>query len=88
MTNIKTSRNLTTRFLYILVCFVATETQLEQFTQFIKDIHRKLNFTIEIGTNCSINPINLTITRLNNKHEFSYILQLHGYQQLFKIAAF
>ena len=70
--------NLSNNFLYwyryvddILACFVGTERQLQSFLNYINSIHTNIKFTLEIKQNNSINFLDLTITKQNNKHDFS-----------------
>lgn len=55
----------------ILACFVGTERQLKTFLNFINNLHPNIIFTLEIEQNGSINFLDLTITKENNKHDFS-----------------
>ena len=55
----------------ILVCFIGTTRQLNVLETFINSIHSNIKFTLEIEKDNSINFLDLTITRTNNKHGFS-----------------
>lgn len=55
----------------IICCFKGTDRQLQCFFDYINTIHPKIKFTIEREIDQSINFLDLTITRVNNVHEFS-----------------
>ena len=55
----------------ILTCFVGTERQLKYFLNYINNLHNNIQFTIEKEIDKSINFLDLTIKRENNKHIFS-----------------
>lgn len=55
----------------ILACFTGTDRQLQLFLDYINNIHPNIKFTIEIENNNSINFLDLTISRKENKHVFS-----------------
>ena len=55
----------------ILVCFTGTDRQLSIFLDFINNIHKNIQFTLEVETNNSINFLDLKITREENKHKFA-----------------
>ncbi|KAL3283515.1 hypothetical protein HHI36_006654 [Cryptolaemus montrouzieri] len=56
----------------IIVCFTGTNRQFTVFKNFIKNLHPKIKFTSEIEQNNSINFLDLTITRSNNKQFLIY----------------
>lgn len=82
----------------ILACFIGTDRQLHTFEKYINSIHPNIEFSIEIEQDKSINFLDITITRLQNKHEFSIFRKpshtdttihsssIHPYQQ--KVAAY
>lgn len=55
----------------IITCFIGTNRQLNHFLEFINSLHDNIKFTIELETNNSINFLDLTIQKLNNKFDFS-----------------
>ena len=55
----------------ILACFTGTERQLNQFLNFINNLHNNIKFTVEVQELNSINFLDFTITNLNGKHDFS-----------------
>lgn len=55
----------------IITCFVGTDRQLQSFFKYINSLHPNIKFTLETEQNNSINFLDLTITKVNNKHEFS-----------------
>ena len=55
----------------VLAIFLGTRRQLQNFLNFINDLHRNISFTIEIEVNDSINFLDLSITKQNNKLNFS-----------------
>lgn len=55
----------------ILIRFKGTDRQLTNFFDFLNSLHPKIKFTLEIEVNNSINFLDLTITKVNNKHQFS-----------------
>lgn len=55
----------------ILTCFIGTNRQLSKFLNFINNIHPNIKFTIEEEINNSINFLDLQISKINHKHEFS-----------------
>lgn len=55
----------------VLACFIGTERQLDQFLEFINNIHNNIKFTIEKEINSSINFLDITIKKSENKHDFS-----------------
>lgn len=72
------NNNFSKQFLYwhryvddILVCFLGTNRQLNTVLEYINKIHPNITFTSELEINNSINFLDLTITKINNKHDFS-----------------
>ena len=55
----------------ILACFTGAERQLNQFLNFINNMHNNIKLTVEVQELNSINCLDLTITSLNGKHDFS-----------------
>lgn len=55
----------------ILVCFKGTDRQFKNFENLLNSLHPNIKFSTEIETNTSINFLDLTITRLSNKLDFS-----------------
>lgn len=55
----------------VLACFTGTERQLDNFLDFINSIHNNIKFTIEKEHNNSINFLDLSINKINNKHNFA-----------------
>lgn len=55
----------------VLACFTGTDRQLKIFCEYINNLHANIKFTTEEETNNSINFLDLTITKYNNKHTFS-----------------
>lgn len=55
----------------VLTCFIGTETQLNQFIELINNLHPNIKFTIEREIDNSIDFLDLTIKKENNKHNFS-----------------
>ena len=55
----------------VLAIFLGTRRQLQNFLNFINDLHRNITFTIEIEVNDSINFLDLSITKQNNKLNIS-----------------
>ncbi|KAK9890817.1 hypothetical protein WA026_012160 [Henosepilachna vigintioctopunctata] len=55
----------------IITCFTGTDRSLKNFENFINAVHPNIKFTTEIESDKSIDFLELTITRLNNKFDFS-----------------
>ena len=55
----------------VLTCFIGTDRQLKVFIDFINSLHRNIKFTVELETDSTINFLDLTIRRENNRHVFS-----------------
>lgn len=55
----------------IIANFTGTTRQLDSFLTFINSVHSNIKFTIEMEQNNSINFLDLTISKINNKHDFS-----------------
>ena len=55
----------------ILCCFTGTRRQLDTFFNGVNKLHPNIKFTMEMEQNNSINFLDLTITKSNNKLEFS-----------------
>lgn len=55
----------------ILISFYGTNRQLTSFSEYINSIHPNIKFTIESENNNSINFLDLTIRRIDNKLDFS-----------------
>lgn len=55
----------------ILVCFKGTDRQLSTLQQFLNTLHPNITFTTELEENNSLNFLDLTLTKDNNKHIFS-----------------
>lgn len=67
------SNNLIYWFRYvddILILWKGTSRQLQQFHLKLNDLDKNIKFTLEIENNKSINFLDLTITRSQNKHIF------------------
>ncbi|KAK9886134.1 hypothetical protein WA026_014921 [Henosepilachna vigintioctopunctata] len=69
---------LSQRFLYwfryvddIICCFTGSKRQLHSFQNLINSIHPKIKFTLEEELDNSINFIDITIKKLDDKHSFS-----------------
>lgn len=72
--NHKLSKNFLFWFRYvddIFACFTGNVRQLNIFSNFINSLHNRIEFTLETEKNNSINFLDLTITRINNKLDFS-----------------
>ena len=54
----------------ILLMYKGSSRQIEQLHTHINKIHPKLKFTLETELNKSINFLDITITKLDNKHNF------------------
>ncbi|CAH2094625.1 unnamed protein product [Euphydryas editha] len=54
----------------IIICWTGTDRQLDIFVKNLNNIHPKIKFKSELEQNHSINFLDLTITRVNNKHQF------------------
>lgn len=54
----------------ILFLFKGTESDIINFANSFNTMHPKIKFTTELEQNCSINYLDLTITRKNDKHHF------------------
>lgn len=54
----------------ILICWTGTNRQLDLFLNKINNIHPKIKFKLELEQNNSINFLDLTITKVQGKHEF------------------
>lgn len=82
----------------IITCFTGTNRQLDTFVNFINGIHPKIHFTMEMEEDNKINFLDLTLNKVNGKHDFSIFRKpshtdtvihnrsLHPYQH--KLAAF
>jgi hypothetical protein len=69
---------LSNKFLYwyryvddIIACFTGTSRQLNTFVNNINTIHPNIKFTIELELDNAINFLDLTISKVNNSHDFS-----------------
>ena len=56
----------------VLACFTGTDRQLTVFLEYINNLHNNIKFTIENEINNSINFLDLTISRDNDKHIFNF----------------
>lgn len=82
----------------IFACFLGTRRQLDIFFKFINNLHHRIKFTIELEENNSINFLDLTISKTQNRLTFSIFhkpthtdmvipnCSLHPYK--YKLAAF
>ena len=55
----------------ILVCFNGTYGQIDTFLQYLNTVHTNIKFTMELESNNSINFLDLTLKKFNNRHQFS-----------------
>ena len=55
----------------ILVCFNGTYRQIDTFLQYLNTVHPNIKFTMELESNNSINFLDLTLKKFNNRHQFS-----------------
>ena len=55
----------------ILCLWLGDREDLSEFLEYINNIHPKINFTLETEQDSKINFLDLTITRVDNKHSFS-----------------
>lgn len=54
----------------ILICWNGSERQFTQFMQNLNAVHENIKFTVEKENEGTLNFLDLTITRINKKHEF------------------
>ena len=55
----------------ILLLYNGNSIQTKQLHQHINKLHRKLNFTLETEVNNTMNFLDLTITKTDNRHTFN-----------------
>ena len=55
----------------VVACFTGSQRQLTSFLNYINSIHENISLTLELELNNSINFLDLTIERKDNKFEFS-----------------
>ena len=60
-----------TDMLMTLLLYNGNNIQIKQLHQYIKKLHPKLNFTLEIEVNKMVNFLDLTITKTDNKSTFN-----------------
>ncbi|XP_052746613.1 uncharacterized protein LOC128199716 [Bicyclus anynana] len=54
----------------IIICWTGTDRQLDVFVDKLNNLHPKIKFKLEIEQNNSLNFLDVTITRVNNRHHF------------------
>ena len=61
----------------ILLLYSGNSRQAKQLHQHINKLHRKLNFALETEIKNSMDFLDLTITKTDNRHTFKYIQETH-----------
>lgn len=54
----------------VIICWTGTSRQIDTFVKKVNKIHPKIKFKLELESNKSLNFLDLTISRVNNKLDF------------------